>query len=205
MRGMPYSKVTRHGSRILKILQDHEDRHAVSVGGRKHVVSRPLVGAEIGTWRGKNAATLLSRCPQLKLFMIDFWGNGEVNDGPSQKYRQIVEAIQETNFAFDRRIILSGSSPAVAASFENGYFDFVFVDGGHTYDKCLADLEGWWPKVKSGGLLMGHDIDHPAHDVPGQPKYKWGVRKAVDEFVGNIGIDVDVYPPPETVFAIRKP
>jgi predicted O-methyltransferase YrrM len=37
------------------------------------------------------------------------------------------------------------------------YFDFVFIDTGHTYELTKAELRLWWRKVKNGGALAGHD------------------------------------------------
>lgn len=51
-------------------------------------------------------------------------------------------------------------------------FDFVFVDGDHSYDGVMNDLKAWWPMVKVGGRLGGHDFT---------PEFQ-GVLDAVNEF-----------------------
>jgi predicted O-methyltransferase YrrM len=54
--------------------------------------------------------------------------------------------------------------------------DFVFIDAAHDYDNVKADINAWYPKVKRGGHIAGHDY---SADWP-------GVRQAVDEyFVGK--------------------
>lgn len=40
--------------------------------------------------------------------------------------------------------------------------DFVFIDADHTYEGCLADIRNWTPKVRSGGLICGHDLNWPS-------------------------------------------
>jgi predicted O-methyltransferase YrrM len=35
--------------------------------------------------------------------------------------------------------------------------DLLFVDGDHSYEGCLADLENWFPKVVPGGHVVLHD------------------------------------------------
>lgn len=40
-------------------------------------------------------------------------------------------------------------------------FDFIFIDGGHTYDVVMADWRNYWPMLKEGGLLAMHDIGYP--------------------------------------------
>lgn len=54
-----------------------------------------------------------------------------------------------------------------------GGLDFVFVDGDHSYEGCLADIRAWLPLVRDGGVIAGHDYDWP------------GVRRAVDEVFGD--------------------
>lgn len=39
-------------------------------------------------------------------------------------------------------------------------YDFVFIDGLHTYDQCKSDLENYGKLIKQGGVVAGHDIDH---------------------------------------------
>jgi hypothetical protein len=40
--------------------------------------------------------------------------------------------------------------------------DVVFVDGDHMTASVLADLKFWWPRLKPGGRLLGHDADMPS-------------------------------------------
>jgi predicted O-methyltransferase YrrM len=35
--------------------------------------------------------------------------------------------------------------------------DLLFIDGDHSYDGCLADLEQWFPRVVPGGHVVLHD------------------------------------------------
>jgi predicted O-methyltransferase YrrM len=42
-------------------------------------------------------------------------------------------------------------------------FDLVLVDGDHSAEGGLADLDNVWPLVRPGGCVAFHDITHPAH------------------------------------------
>jgi len=54
--------------------------------------------------------------------------------------------------------------------------DFVFIDAMHTYEAVKEDIRAWFPKIRSGGIVAGHD-------------YSWdGVKKAVDEFELSSGL-----------------
>lgn len=53
-------------------------------------------------------------------------------------------------------------------------YDLVFVDGDHSFEGCLRDLNNWWPNLAQGGSVLIHDYyDHPDH----------GVCDAVDKFI----------------------
>lgn len=57
-------------------------------------------------------------------------------------------------------------SPLAAESFENESIDCVWVDALHDYDSVLKDLTAWYPKVKKGGILGGHDFNYDFGGVP---------------------------------------
>jgi predicted O-methyltransferase YrrM len=38
------------------------------------------------------------------------------------------------------------------------WFDFVFIDSGHTYELTKAEIRLWHRKVRDGGILAGHDM-----------------------------------------------
>ena len=57
-------------------------------------------------------------------------------------------------------------SPSAAESFENESIDCVWVDALHDYDSVLKDLTAWYPKVKKGGILGGHDFNYDFGGVP---------------------------------------
>ncbi len=59
----------------------------------------------------------------------------------------------------------------------HGQFDMIFVDAMHDYENVKADIERWWPRVKSGGIMAFHDYGHG--DFP-------GVKLAVDERFGEL-------------------
>jgi hypothetical protein len=61
--------------------------------------------------------------------------------------------------AADAVNVLVGSSPKVAGLFADGSLAWVHLDARHEYDSVVADIDGWLPKVASGGWLSGDDYD----------------------------------------------
>lgn len=53
-------------------------------------------------------------------------------------------------------------------------YDFVFIDGLHTYEQCKKDLGNYSKLIKKGGVIACHDYNHPTF-----PK----LTNAIDEFV----------------------
>jgi len=67
--------------------------------------------------------------------------------------------------------------------FPNGFFDLVFIDAEHTYDAVKNDIKLWWPLLRSGGIICGHDY----HGKYGE-RYP-GVNQAVNELLGKENIE----------------
>lgn len=41
--------------------------------------------------------------------------------------------------------------------FKEEYFDFIYVDARHDFKGVEMDLKDYWPKLKTGGIIAGHD------------------------------------------------
>lgn len=142
----------------------------------KRVTDAEPVGVEVGVWRGQMSEELLRRAPSLFLYMVDPWvGEHQPRSGRSQD-DLIAETKRRTASAEGRTEIVRLPSVEAAVTFEDASLDFVFIDGDHTYEAVVADIEAWLPKVRPGGLLCGHDY-FPAHTT----ERGYGVVQAVDE------------------------
>ncbi len=58
-----------------------------------------------------------------------------------------------------------------------GRLDFVYLDARHDYRSVMADLEAWYPLVKTGGIIAGHDYKNSF-----VRKNLVEVKRAVDNF-----------------------
>lgn len=145
----------------------------------------PITGAEVGVFYGHTSEALLRERSDLMLWMVDPWkpydGKSTIGgQSPEQLERAMQHAVWWTDFASDRRFVLREASPSAARRFADGSLDFVFIDGNHLYEAVCADLFAWWPKIRSGGVMTGHDYG-TGRDAEGL----WGVRRAVDEFASH--------------------
>ncbi len=65
-------------------------------------------------------------------------------------------------------------SSVASFKFKEETIDLVFIDGNHSYEYVKSDLEKYWPKVRTNGIMAIHDYYHL--NFP-------GVKVAVDAFV----------------------
>jgi len=145
----------------------------------------PHIGAEVGVFRGNTAEALLREFDDLQLWMVDPWrpygGQSLMGQGDQQAFDHAMNATMFwTEFARRRRFVLREPSTHAATRFGSRELDFVFIDANHLYEHVCSDIQAWWPKLRPGGLLMGHDYG-VYRDATGE----WGVSRAVDEFVAT--------------------
>lgn len=83
-------------------------------------------------------------------------------------------------------------SEKAASQIDDNYADFIFIDGNHAYEYVHEDLRNYWPKVKSGGILAGHDYWHRSISNGGHFD-SWMVFEAVKDFADEYGISYLTY------------
>ena len=167
------------------------------------------VGVEVGVFKAQFSKHLLDNWPG-ELWLVDPWRAFEEHEGyidaSNHKVHQTayLEAMQRIEGLESRAFMLRGLSSDMAQRFEDESLDFVYIDGNHAYDWVKEDISLWWPKLKPGALLMGHDYlgidwnNDPNFAENGKDKHIWmfdkvqnkqvyaglfGVNPAVDEFV----------------------
>lgn len=115
------------------------------------------LGAEIGVQQGIHAETLCKYNPGLKLYCVDIWepvfGYKEDEAQHNAYYREALDRLKP----YDCTIIRKYSMDAVS-DFEDGSLDFVYIDAGHDFKNVAMDIVEWPKKVRSNGIVFGHDF-----------------------------------------------
>jgi hypothetical protein len=57
-------------------------------------------------------------------------------------------------------------SLSAAEQFSNSSVDCVWIDAKHDYESIYSDMSAWFPKVKEGGIMGGHDFTYDFGGVP---------------------------------------
>lgn len=153
------------------------------------------IGAEIGVWRGETTSKFLKR--HLKhLYLVDPWSLtpwfdvlspdqqertlsrygdnlvGSKDRGAFQAYYDKVYSDVFSKFGHLPNVTIHRtSSEEFFRALPCDSLDWVYIDGDHSYEGCLSDLEYSLLAVKEGGSIFCDDYGN-----------KPGVVKAVDEF-----------------------
>jgi len=123
----------------------------------------PVLIAEVGVERGKNALDMLENMSISQIFLVDdylpytdYLGGFCPADIQEMVFKDMLERVKSFS---DKVTVVNESSLEVVSKFADNYFDFVYIDGNHNYESVKRDMAAWLPKVKVGGVLGGHDFD----------------------------------------------
>jgi len=137
------------------------------------------VGVEIGVFKGEFTDTILEVVNPSRLYLVDPWV-GTIDSGDKDGYN--TQTIQGELYFQHHIIPKYNSNPNITIlrnyskilqTFKDNTFDWVYIDGDHSYSGVQFDLSIALTKVKKNGIITGHD--YTSGMFP-------GVVRAVDEF-----------------------
>ena len=153
-------------------------------------------GVEVGVFKGEFSDLLLRTWRCNSLVSVDPWRHF-----PATKYVDACNLSQaDHDLNFDATVnllrdygkrsrVLRATSDAAAAQFASSSLDFVYLDAQHHYEAVREDISLWYPKLKRGGVLGGHDY------LDGKLESGlYGVKKAVDDFAASGGYELTLTP-----------
>lgn len=129
---------------------------------------------ELGGFKGKSTAymavEIINSGKNIKFDCVDLFVDCPQGTGEE------IKAAFFTNIEPVKDIITITIKDSVEAAgcYRDASLEFVFIDADHTYEGVKRDIQAWLPKIKSGGILAGHD-------------FRWeGVGRAVRELLPKI-------------------
>ena len=131
---------------------------------------------EVGVEAGTHALDMYKLLKPTMMYMVDWYAPYQVQNGPRLKGVDTSNKKWEVESRFkdiSNAKLIVGDSLDMAPNFKDK-LDYVYIDANHNYEAVLKDLDVWYPTVKAGGILAGHDWDAGI----------FGVRKAVEEWAG---------------------
>ena len=151
---------------------------------KDYKVGELITGVEIGVWQGDLVSFLLDLEPRIdKMYGIDPYscGTGYWRRARQRHWDNVYNEVFDkmySNYGSRFELIRSTSESSVNAI---PMVDFVEIDGIHSYANVLQDIELYEKKVKSGGMLCGHDYFG---------RYRRPIRRAVHEYAEKHGREV---------------
>jgi hypothetical protein len=137
---------------------------------------------EVGSWKGMSstfmAVEIINSEKDIKFDCVDLFEYVESQNDISKDMCENLYDIFLKNIEPVKHIINPIKDYSLKASklYENESVDFIFIGASHDYDNVIKDLYAWFPKLKIGGIIAGHDYGCE------------GVNKAVNEFFSDKGI-----------------
>lgn len=113
---------------------------------------QPIRVLEIGVSQGLNAFSMLQTLNIQELYLIDPY----IGNEKKQELDIMRRNLKDYQHKIKELLITSKSSLEVL---EEAKFDFIYVDGDHSYEGCYFDIEEYSKLLAPNGILAGHDLD----------------------------------------------
>jgi predicted O-methyltransferase YrrM len=129
----------------------------------EHFGDKKIVGAEIGVCLAASTEHFMKNVPNIeKYFAIDNypaytdWNGADFNEERQSLMKKYAfDVLQPYK---DKIQFVYEDSTKFAQSIDDESLDFIFIDGDHSYEGFLKDLENYFAKIKVGGIISGDDI-----------------------------------------------
>jgi predicted O-methyltransferase YrrM len=125
-------------------------------------ITKDSVVVEIGSYSGVSSELFALFCK--RLYCVDIW----------QDYAEPAEkTFDELVIKYNNIVKIKSTSHHAVKIFPDNSIDLIYIDANHSYEAAKNDILSWMIKIKSNGIISGHD-------------YNWrSVRKAVNEIFYN--------------------
>jgi predicted O-methyltransferase YrrM len=143
--------------------------------------AQPESFVELGIDTGWNAMHLAAQWNRTRFYLVDKW---------MPKNRRCDYVLHFFKPNTNVTIVCGKSSTSTQTLSSNAPFDMVFIDACHKTEGVLGDIKAWYPLIKPGGIVSGHDYGHKNDQV----------IRAVVAYFGNQFIDTGL----DTIWAHIK-
>jgi len=146
--------------------------------GDKNVYERAVnkydngdIFVEVGSFKGRSASvmgvSIANSNKNIKFYCVDTWmGSVEHQQGQACEDKDVVSGtlleifLKNTEPVSKYITAIQKASVEAAKDFEDKSLAFVFIDASHDYENVKNDIDAWYPKIKPGGTLAGHDWNY---------------------------------------------
>ena len=167
-------------------------------------------GIEVGVQRGSLARKTLKSWPSCEEYkLVDLWGQDPFYTEPGRDTNDV----KNGHLANARRILKTWTNKGIteffvmrsvdaASKIKDSYFDYIYIDARHDFCAVTEDIAAYWPKLRPGGIMAGHDfIDAASAMKVLGPQEDWSkcedgsvqpraVKGAVEDFAAKNNLQI---------------
>jgi hypothetical protein len=135
------------------------------------------VGAEVGVWDGDFSALLLKFIAPKRLHLLDI----AIREKLLERFAD--ELIGPTI------MLHNGDSSTILSAFPDDHFDWIYIDGDHSYNGVKRDADVAVRKIKEDGFLFFNDYTMGDHNCQGG-FFPYGVISVVNDLCLHDGFEM---------------
>ena len=145
---------------------------------------------EIGSWRGRSTIWLAcgARLSGQQVYAVD--RHVDSREAPDVRtFDTFTENIRRAGV--EESIVPLVMSSADAAARVEGGVEVLFIDGDHSDEGAMADVDLWVPRLVDGGIILMHDVVTASYTGPRRAfrrRVCWGGHFAGVHRVGSMGV-----------------
>jgi len=157
------------------------------------ILPKESVGIELGVVKGTFSEQIIKVVRPRELHLVDLWwlehgeyfpNLGSLTDHGRLKTKDAYDNVMRMAKQYSARtnvIVHVGDDLEYLRTLPDGYLDWAYIDTTHEYEHTWCELEILRDKVKTGGLITGHDWQE-------DPNHMYhGVYQAVKHFCATYG------------------
>lgn len=144
-------------------------------------------GVEVGVAKGKYSEIIVQANPQMKVYGVDIWKAYKdykhyIDD---ESFNKLYEEAKNRLDKYSNYEIIRESSMDAAKRFGDNELDFVYLDANHVDPYISQDIVEWSKKIRSGGIISGHDYVRPSKSRRNvfDAEERWDIISAVNRYV----------------------
>ena len=123
------------------------------------------IAAELGVWRGSFARMSYDVLKPEKMYLVDWWAPYSNSGGDKELWSKVRgQAFDKfkKEIAAKRVEVIEEDFTSAALHIPNDYLDYIRHDGDEREIQVDRAFRAWWPKLKKGGIWLGHGFENDA-------------------------------------------
>lgn len=132
-----------------------------------------FIGVELGSYEGASTELFALMCERIiSVDPYDFEGAEFFGQETEEQLHEAKAVFDERMKSYNNCKQINLKSKFAVEQFEHNNLNFVYLDGDHRFTSVILDIVEWYPKIKIGGYICGHD-------------YIDNVKKAINKMLGE--------------------